>query len=87
MAAEHRSSDTTPEGHDAQNQAYRLMGGERRLAIAFRLTELARMATTAGVRARHPEYSDRQVHLAFARIRLGDELTKAVWPEEPLVEP
>ena len=80
-------ADTTPEAHRLQGRIYREMGGARRVAIAFELSDLTRRLTEAGIRRRHPEYSDREILLARARITLGDELTRAAWPDHPLVEP
>lgn len=81
------SPDTSAEAHQAQLAAYRRMGPAARTEVVFRLNELARKAAEAGIRSRHPAYSDAQVRLALARLRLGDELTRAVWPAEPLVDP
>jgi hypothetical protein len=46
-----------------------------------------RQAAVSGIRARHPEYDDEQVHLAYARLVLGDALTRAAWPRHDLVDP
>ena len=35
-----------------------------------------------GIRRRHPDYDDRQVLLAAARLRYGDDLVRAAWPRE-----
>jgi hypothetical protein len=79
--------DTTPEAHAIQVEAYRGMGGRGRTAVMFRLNDLARQVTLAGIRGRHPDYTERQALQALRRLMLGDELTRAVWPEHPLVEP
>jgi len=79
--------DTTPEAHDAQIEAYRRMGGKGRVAVMFRLNDFARKTTMAGIRSRHPEYDDEQVRLALARLTLGDELVREVWPGRDLVDP
>ncbi len=79
--------DTTPEAHAFQIAAYRRMGSTARSAIAFRLTALARQAAESGIRARHPDYDERQVMRALLRLRLGDEAARAVWPDEELVAP
>jgi hypothetical protein len=47
---------------------------------------IARMEAD-GVRRRHPDYSEREVFLALARHRYGDELFQAAWPTEPLLAP
>ena len=39
-----------------------------------------------GVRRRHPDYDDHTVLLALVRLRYGDALVRAAWPNEALVE-
>lgn len=80
-------ADTTPEAHRVQGEAYRRMGGAARVALAFELGETVRQLTLAGIRHRHPDYTDEQVRLAYARLTLGDELVRAAWPNRDLVTP
>jgi hypothetical protein len=82
-----RLSDTTLDAERVQRAVYHRLGGRERLAIAFRLNETVRRMAMSGIRSRHPEYSDRQVQRAFARLRLGDALVRQVWPNQPLVDP
>jgi len=63
------------------------MGGAARVAVMFRLSESARQWSMAGIRRRHPEYDDVQLRLAFARMILGDDLVRRVWPEFELLDP
>lgn len=79
--------DTTPESHRVQGDIYRRMGGRERLATMYRLSEQVRRLARAGIRSRHPAYTDAQVELAHARLVLGDALVRAVWPERDLVDP
>lgn len=79
--------DTSSAAHARQRDAYIRMGGKERVAIMFRLNETVRAITAAGIRARHPEYTDEQVRLAYRRLVLGDELVQAVWPDCALVVP
>jgi hypothetical protein len=79
--------DTSAEAHEAQLGAYRRMGPEARVRIAFRLSEEVREVGAQGIRARHPEYSEAQVRGALFRLMYGDELTLAAWPGEALVSP
>lgn len=79
--------DTTPEADHAQLDAYRRMGGAGRAAVVFRLNDLAREAAMAGIRSRHPDYDELRQRLAYARLVLGDELTRNVWPQHGLVTP
>lgn len=80
-------ADTSLDAHRVQNEIYAQMGGTARVAIAFRLTEMLGKVTCAGIRRRHPHYSDAQVTRAWARLRLGDALVRAVWPHHELVDP
>lgn len=80
-------ADTDRLAHEAQREIYRRMGGAARVAIAYQLTETVRRLAWAGIRSRHPDYDDDQVRRAWARLTLGDDLVRAVWPEQPLVDP
>ena len=79
--------DTTTAAHRAQIEAYRRMGGSGRAAVVFRLNDLARQVALAGIQARHPDYDDERLRLAYARLVLGDDITRSVWPQHDLVEP
>jgi hypothetical protein len=81
------AADTSVDADAAQLEAYRRLGGPGRIEIAFRLTRMAREASEAGIRQRHPDYDDARVRLALARLEYGDELVRRVWPDSPLVEP
>jgi hypothetical protein len=70
-----------------QRQIYVRLGGSERLAIAFRLSDTVRRMSIAGIRKRHPDYTDAQAERAFARLRLGDDLVRAIWPDRALVDP
>ena len=82
-----RPADTSPEAWEAQLALLRRMDGSRRAATAFRLTRLAREASRAGIRARHPEYSEDDVRRAFFRMLHGDSVTRSVWPDRELLDP
>ena len=49
------------------------------------MSEDARQVTLAGIRFRHPEYSDDEARHALFRLTLGDDLYKAAWPGRPLL--
>jgi hypothetical protein len=51
-----------------QREILRRMTGAQRLTIALEMTDLAREFTRAGIRARHPEWSERQVSRELLRI-------------------
>lgn len=84
----HIPLDTSREAHAAQTEVYRRMSGAERTQVVFRLNQMARDTSAAGIRARHPDYSADQVRFALFRLLLGDdELTKKVWPDHALVDP
>jgi hypothetical protein len=78
-------ADTSLEAARVQHAVYRRMSPERRLHLAFQMTASARKLSAAGVRARHPEYTDRQVELAVIRMMLGEELFRRAYPDEDVV--
>jgi hypothetical protein len=79
--------DTSGEIHRLQGETYRRMGGTARLAIAFELSQMVRRLAIAGIRARHPDYSDADVLHAYARLTLGDDLVRQVWPDRDVIQP
>jgi hypothetical protein len=80
-----RDADTAV--HERQAEAYRQMSGPDRVAVAFRLNDLARRAAEAGIRSRHPDCDEEQVRWALRRLWLGDELVREAWPDRELVRP
>lgn len=46
-----------------------------------------RAVALAGIRARHPEYSDREAWYALQRLFLGDDLFGRAWPLAPWLAP
>jgi DUF1680 family protein len=81
------ATDTSRDADAAQLAAYRRMGGIGRVQVMFRLTDVARRATTAGIRQRHPEYDDEQVVKALVRLLHGEDVARHDWPRHELVEP
>lgn len=79
--------DTSAEADAMQLDAYRRMGGMARVRVAFQLTAMVRAAALAGIRSRHPAYSERQMEQAWQRLALGDELFAEVFPGQEPVEP
>lgn len=80
-------ADTSEDADRVQRDAYRRMGGRGRSQVMFRLTEMARRNARAGIRERHPDYDEATLHRAFCRLVVGDDLTRAIWPDHDLVEP
>jgi hypothetical protein len=53
----------------------------------FRLNQFVRDLAAAGIRSRHPNYTDDEVRFALRRLLLGDENTRKAWPDRNLVDP
>jgi hypothetical protein len=73
-------ADTTLEAALVQLEIYRRMPPSRRLEQALELSDTLRKVVAAGVRNRHPEYTDAQVKLAVTRLYLGADLFRQVYP-------
>lgn len=80
-------ADTSADAHAQQSEIYRRMGGQGRVAVVYRLNQTVKSLALAGIRARHPEYSDTRIEHAYVRMRLGDAVVRAVWPDRELVDP
>jgi hypothetical protein len=61
----------TAAAHALQLQLYRDAGPERRAEIAADLSEAIRAACRAGVRLRHPDFSEAQINREVIRIFYG----------------
>ncbi len=79
-------ADTTPDVWRRQMDAIRRRSVADRIAEWEALNEQVSRLEAEAVRRRHPDYSDRQVLLVCARLRYGDDLVSAAWPDEPLLE-
>jgi hypothetical protein len=72
--------DTSLDAFRIQLEIYRRMSAEERLQGALQWSEEIRELGRAGIRLRHPEYSEREVQIASIRLRLGEELFRRVYP-------
>ncbi|MEZ5381871.1 MAG: hypothetical protein R2754_08765 [Microthrixaceae bacterium] len=79
-------ADTAPEAWRVQMRAIANRSVHDRLAEWEAHNAAATRSEQRAVLRRHPDYSDRQVMLARARMRYGDELVLKVWPDDPLVD-
>lgn len=71
-----------------QADVYRRMSPEERHRLAGEMTAQADRIAADGIRARHPDYADRDVEWALRRLRLADdELFTGAWPDAPLLDP
>lgn len=82
-----RPRDTDRTAHEIQLACYRRMTGAERVAVAAQLSDDVRAIAAAGIRARHPGYSERDVWFALQRLLLGDELFGRAWPAGPRLAP
>lgn len=71
-----RSLDTSVRAHERHLRAYRDAGSERRAAIAAELSETIRDLSRAGVRMRHPNFSEEEVAKEVCRIFYGELMRK-----------
>jgi hypothetical protein len=76
-----RSLDTTSEVEEVQVRALRSMTPEQRLDLAIQLTKTSRGLLAAGIRLRHPEYTDEMVRYAVIKASLPEDLFSAAYPE------
>lgn len=80
-------ADTTPAVWRHQMAAIAERSVAERLDEWAQLNEAMSLMEADGVRRRHPGYSERQVFLAQVRLRYGDNVMRAAWPDDSLVEP
>ena len=69
---------TTLAARTIQLRAQRRLDGPTRLEMACRMSDDARSVSEAGIRHRHPEWSDREIQRALLVLLLGPELAKRV---------
>ena len=75
-----RSADTSKEAAAKQLEVLRNMGPAGRLKLTMDLCDNLRSTTKAGIRHRHPEYTEQQVTQAYLRLILEPELFEQVFP-------
>lgn len=63
------------------------MSPSRRCELAVGMSIAARQIARAGIRSRHPEYSEDELRFALFRLLLGDALFERTWPDAPLLAP
>ena len=82
-----RPNDTSIESQAVQTAIWRRMTATERADLAWQMSEEARQVTLAGIRSRHPEYTEDDARFALFRLLLGDELFCAAWPDAPVLAP
>lgn len=66
-----RVSDTTTHAAALQLELYRSVGPADRVRIAVELSDATRETAFAGIRRRHPEYTEHEVGESFLAIVYG----------------
>ena len=70
--------DTSAAARRIQIEALRRLDGPTRLQMALRMSDDSRDITLAGIRHRHPDWTDDDVHRELLRLLLGRELAATV---------
>lgn len=82
-----RPLDTSDEVWRFLNERCRSMTGPERTESLRRLRRSVLRVFKDGVRHRHPDYTNEQIHLVVMRHMLGGSLYAEVFPGRPRVEP
>jgi hypothetical protein len=75
-----RPHDTAEAAHVTHLSWYKRLSPGARVALAASMSDDARTVARAGIRARHPEYTDEQVSRALMRLLFGDDVCRRAWP-------
>jgi len=75
------AGDTSAEARRIQLDVLRRLGGPARLEMACRMSDDARAISEAGVRHRHPDWTDEQVHRSILELLLGSDLARKTLSE------
>jgi hypothetical protein len=73
-----RPADTSTDAASVQLSILQRLTGSERVAMAFQMSDEARALTEAGIRYRHPDWTDQQVQDALHVQMLGPELAGRV---------
>ena len=82
-----RPRDTDAASHAVQLAVYQRLGASGRARLAAQMSADTRQIARAGIRARHPEYTNEDVDCALYRLLYGDDLFLRAWPGRPLRAP
>jgi hypothetical protein len=75
-----RSADTSKTAELKQLEVLRNMGPTGRLKLTMDLCDNLRNITKAGIRHRHPDYTEQQITQAYLRLILEPELFQQIFP-------
>jgi hypothetical protein len=73
-------SDTTAEAAAVQRQVFAAMTGPQRLLASSAMAEEVRTIVLAGLRTRHPDASDDEIHRQWLRLLHGEHVADARLP-------
>lgn len=76
-------SDTDPQVMEVWLELLRRKSGEERLMMALEMSDFALRMSAAGVRARYPAASEREVFLRSAALRLPRDLMTRAYGWDP----
>lgn len=79
-----RSADTSRAAELMQIETLHRMGLSGRAALTFQLCDNLRHITKAGIRHRHPDYSEQQVTQAYLHLILEPELFEQIFPNSEI---
>lgn len=65
--------DTSPEAAALQYEIHRRMTPSQRFEAAVEMSEAVRELAKAGLRSRHPEMSEEELHFALIKLLYGIE--------------
>jgi len=75
------SRDTDLEAEERQVETWRKLSSIQIAALITGASRAARSLAIAGLRARHPDASDREIVVRLAALTLGRELARRAYPE------
>jgi hypothetical protein len=79
--------DTSPEAWQAYLEVLRRMTPAERLQLALDWSADLWKVAEAGVRQRFPHADEREIHLRFSRLMLGEDLFRQAYGDVVLDEP
>jgi len=78
-----RPLDTHADAYEVQMRIFRSMSPERKGDMVVEISDLTRALCRAGIRTRHPEYSDADVAQELLRLLYGEAIARAVASMSP----
>jgi hypothetical protein len=69
-------SDTTGDAAKVYVAAYATLSGSARVERSIEMADEVRQVTLAGIRYRHPEFTEDEIHREWLRILHGDALAE-----------